>query len=72
MGGTFLSMAFEDPCTLYVGASGAVFGFLGLYITDILLNFETMPMPLLRLLLMLVCLGFMLAMEYIDTPLSVK
>lgn len=28
-GGTFLSMAFEDPCFVYVGASGAVFGFIG-------------------------------------------
>ena len=29
MGGSLLSMAFEPPCTLYVGASGAVFGFIG-------------------------------------------
>jgi hypothetical protein len=28
-GGTFMSMAFEDPCFVYVGASGAVFGFIG-------------------------------------------
>jgi membrane associated rhomboid family serine protease len=28
-GGTFMSMAFEDPCYVYVGASGAVFGFIG-------------------------------------------
>jgi hypothetical protein len=24
-----MSMAFEDPCYVYVGASGAVFGFIG-------------------------------------------
>lgn len=24
-----MSMAFEDPCFVYVGASGAVFGFIG-------------------------------------------
>ena len=29
MGGSLLSMAFEPPCTIYVGASGAVFGFIG-------------------------------------------
>jgi membrane associated rhomboid family serine protease len=26
----FLSMVYEDPCVIYVGASGAVFGFIGL------------------------------------------
>jgi membrane associated rhomboid family serine protease len=32
-GANFLSMTFEDPCVLYVGASGAVFGFVGLAIS---------------------------------------
>ena len=31
-GANFLSMAFEDACVIFVGASGAVFGFVGLAI----------------------------------------
>jgi membrane associated rhomboid family serine protease len=31
-GANFLSMTYEDPCVIYVGASGAVFGFVGLAI----------------------------------------
>lgn len=27
-----MSMTIEEPCSVYVGASGAVFGFLGLYL----------------------------------------
>ncbi len=63
-GGTFMSMAFEDPCFVYVGASGAVFGFIGLYLTDIILNFESMYKPLLRLALMLLSLGVTLGIEF--------
>jgi membrane associated rhomboid family serine protease len=63
-GGTFMSMAFEDPCFVYVGASGAVFGFIGLYLTDIILNWESMFRPLLRLALMLVSLGLTLGIEF--------
>lgn len=63
-GGTFLSMAFEDGCAVYVGASGAVFGFLGLYLADIVLNFESLYRPLLRLGLMLACLGLTLGVEF--------
>lgn len=144
-----MSMAFEDPCFVYVGASGAVFGFIGegsartvcdvavpglndavvfaciftkisyhsgsthnwvsvnaitctvrhfsaelaltvyivclcllcpaaaaallwapplsppgLYLTDILLNFESMYKPLLRLALMLLSLGLTLGIEF--------
>lgn len=59
-----MSMAFEDPCFVYVGASGAVFGFIGLYLTDIILNFESMYRPLLRLLMMLVSLGLTLGIEF--------
>ena len=32
-GANFLSITYEDPCVLYVGASGAVFGFVGLAIS---------------------------------------
>lgn len=56
--------AFEDACYVYVGASGAVFGFLGLYLADIVLNFESMYRPVLRLALMLVSLGLTLGIEF--------
>ncbi|WIA30558.1 hypothetical protein OEZ86_000641 [Tetradesmus obliquus] len=69
-GGTFLSMVFEDPCFVYVGASGAVFGFLGLYLADILLNFESMYRPLLRLALMLTSLGLTLGIEFATARVS--
>eukprot|EP00878_Enallax_costatus_P043421 GHUV01051397.1.p1 GENE.GHUV01051397.1~~GHUV01051397.1.p1 ORF type:complete len:181 (+),score=29.94 GHUV01051397.1:295-837(+) len=59
-----MSMAIEEPCFVYVGASGAVFGFLGLYLADIVLNFESMYRPLLRLGLMLVALGLTLGVEF--------
>jgi membrane associated rhomboid family serine protease len=63
-------MAFEDPCFVYVGASGAVFGFLGLYLADILLNFESMYRPLLRLALMLTSLGLTLGIEFATARVS--
>eukprot|EP00879_Flechtneria_rotunda_P023461 GHRR01024817.1.p1 GENE.GHRR01024817.1~~GHRR01024817.1.p1 ORF type:complete len:190 (+),score=35.48 GHRR01024817.1:384-953(+) len=59
-----MSMAFEDHCYVYVGASGAVFGFLGLYLADILLNFESMYRPLVRLAAMLVAIGLTLWIEF--------
>lgn len=55
---------------MYVGASGAVMGLIGLYVTDILLNWESMTMPLLRLVAMLIAIGAMLALEYVVTPLT--
>lgn len=41
LGGNFFSALFEDKCTLVVGASGAVFGMVGLFVGDFMLNFET-------------------------------
>eukprot|EP01025_Chloroclados_australasicus_P055835 TRINITY_DN6854_c0_g2_i6.p1 TRINITY_DN6854_c0_g2~~TRINITY_DN6854_c0_g2_i6.p1 ORF type:complete len:508 (-),score=54.13 TRINITY_DN6854_c0_g2_i6:174-1697(-) len=49
MGGNFLSAAFEDGCTMVVGASSAVFGFVGLFIADVVLNFESIGRPVLRI-----------------------
>lgn len=39
--GSLFSASFEDPCTAVVGASGGVFGLVGLFLADVLLNFET-------------------------------
>eukprot|EP00854_Cymbomonas_tetramitiformis_P001449 gene1449-2071_t len=50
LGGNFFSAMFEDSCILVVGASGSVFGFVGLFFADMVLNFETLKRPLLRAL----------------------
>jgi membrane associated rhomboid family serine protease len=61
LGGTFLSLAFEDPCALYVGASGGVYGLVGLYVLSIAVNHESMPLWWLRLAAMAASLCFMVA-----------
>ncbi|CAD7700977.1 unnamed protein product [Ostreobium quekettii] len=48
VGGAFFSAAFEDPCVAVVGASGGVFGFIGLFVADMVLNFSTIRRPILR------------------------
>lgn len=40
--GNFFSAAFENRCTAVAGASGGIFGLLGLFIADMVLNFETL------------------------------
>ncbi|KAL0024178.1 hypothetical protein WJX77_004493 [Trebouxia sp. C0004] len=50
LGSAFFSAAFEDSCTLVVGCSGAVFGFMGLYVADMVLNFKSLSFPWLRLI----------------------
>ncbi|GMH32174.1 hypothetical protein BSKO_00008 [Bryopsis sp. KO-2023] len=49
LAGNFMSASFEDPCVLVVGASGAVFGFMGFFIADSVKNFESITRPMLRL-----------------------
>ena len=39
--GNFFSAAFESGCATVQGASGGVFGMIGLFIADLVLNFET-------------------------------
>ena len=39
--GSFFSAAFEGACATVQGASGGVFGMMGLFIADLVLNFET-------------------------------
>lgn len=48
--GSFFGAAFENGCKTVQGASGGVFGMMGLFIADLILNFETVKrqVPLQR------------------------
>ena len=61
--GNFSSAVFENPCELVVGASGCIFGLIGLYIADIILNFESLALPWLRLGTMIVALVFVIVSQ---------
>lgn len=50
------SAVLEDPCTAVVGASGGVFGLMGLFTADMVLNFRTMSRPILHGLIITVFL----------------
>jgi membrane associated rhomboid family serine protease len=50
LGGQMLSATTEDPCSHVVGASGGVFGMIGLFVADMVVNFQTIKRPLLRCL----------------------
>lgn len=39
--GNLFSAAFESTCIAVVGASGGVFGVMGLFIADMIMNFKT-------------------------------
>ena len=58
LGAGFFSAAFEDPCEAVVGSSGGIFGLLGLYIADLVVNFERIKRPLLRGSLMIIFMVF--------------
>uniref|UniRef100_A0A061RCH9 RHOMBOID-like protein n=1 Tax=Tetraselmis sp. GSL018 TaxID=582737 RepID=A0A061RCH9_9CHLO len=53
-GGQLMSALFEDPCHLVVGASGGVFGMMGLFVADMVVNFQTIKRPILRCLLIII------------------
>eukprot|EP00873_Tetraselmis_striata_P002547 jgi/Tetstr1/422811/TSEL_013602.t1 len=57
-GGQLISAAGEDVCGQFVGSSGGVFGMMGLFIADMIFNFETISRPLLRCLLILLFIVF--------------
>ncbi|CAL8468309.1 g7849 [Coccomyxa elongata] len=52
LGGNFFSAAFEDTCLALVGASGGVFGMVGLFIADMIVNFSTIKRPIIRSVMM--------------------
>ena len=58
VGGNLASGLFEDFCTTLVGASGAVFGFMGFFIADLIVNFESIAWPFLRAATIVVFLIF--------------
>lgn len=58
LGGNLFSAIFEDRCLVVVGASGAAFGMAGLFAADMILNYETIQRPLLRILFLCVFLGY--------------
>jgi hypothetical protein len=58
-----LSMAFESQCAMYVGASGAIFGMLGLAVADLVLNWESMVRPVVRAVLLAISIGILLVFE---------
>ena len=61
-----MSAAFEKTCTLLVGASGAVFGFMGLFVADLVINFESISWPFLRVLIILLFVIFFVVNAIID------
>ena len=50
VGANIISAVFEPNCKLLVGASGAVFGFFGLFLADLVVNFESTSRLLMRFL----------------------
>mmetsp|Transcript_8417 Transcript_8417/g.11352 ORF Transcript_8417/g.11352 Transcript_8417/m.11352 type:complete len:560 (+) Transcript_8417:52-1731(+) len=48
IGGNFLSALVEDKCVVVMGASGLVYGLMGVYIADFVLNFESVRRPLMQ------------------------
>ena len=50
LGGNFLSAALEKSCSVYVGFSGVCFGLFGLFVADMMLNYETVKKPKLKIL----------------------
>lgn len=51
VGGNFVSAMFEDQCNVYVGFSGVCFGLFGLFVADIVLNYETVRKPKTKIIL---------------------
>ncbi|KAG2495361.1 hypothetical protein HYH03_006629 [Edaphochlamys debaryana] len=64
--GNMVSALFESACLLVVGASGAIFGLLGMYGADALRNWESIPLLWLRLVGMGAITAFMVALQLAD------
>lgn len=66
MGANFISATFEPACTLLVGASGAVFGFMGLFIADLIVNFESISWPIARVACIVLFIVFFVVNAFTD------
>lgn len=53
IGGGLFSAVLEDPCDIVVGASGVVFGMVGLFAVDFCLNFRKIQFPIMKAVLLL-------------------
>lgn len=58
LGAGFFAAALENGCEAVVGSSGGIFGLVGLYIADLVINFERIKRPILRGVLMVVFMLF--------------
>lgn len=67
LAGSLASAAWEAPCSLVVGASGSVFGLVALFLADIVVNFESIFMPMARLAAMVVGLVFLIVLQVVDS-----
>ena len=58
LGGELVSFMWETSCQVIVGASGGVFGIMGLFIADMFINFKTIMRPILRCITILIIFVF--------------
>lgn len=68
--GNMISAFFDAPCTIVVGASGTVFGLLGMFLADAALNFESIRLLWLRMLGMAACVALMVTLQLTDKKLA--
>lgn len=70
VGGNFISAVFEDKCKVYVGFSGVCFGLFGLFVADIVLNYETVKKPKTKIILVGLFLLIMVAQIILEGQMS--
>ena len=70
LGGNFVSAVFEKPCNVYVGFSGVCFGLFGLFVADIVLNYETVRKPKSKIILVTLFLLIMVAQIILEGQTS--
>lgn len=66
MGANIISAVLEPNCRLLVGASGAVVGFFGLFMANLIVNFETTSRLLVRFLCVTLFTVFFIVNAVID------
>ena len=54
LGGSLFSASFEDRCTVVVGASGLIFGLVGVWVADLVVSFHTLQYEFTRVALAVV------------------